>query len=107
MNRYRLEVLTSVDALRGMAAGWDDLWLRSNAPAPTSRAETAAQWIETFARVAPMHARGLRRFATSGRDDARRPQVRGPLELGTLAVNDWCDCGDLLLDPAANARRSG
>jgi CelD/BcsL family acetyltransferase involved in cellulose biosynthesis len=102
MAPYRLEVLTSLDALRALAADWDDLWLRSDAPAPTSRAETAAQWVETFspeARIcAPVVFDGLQPLAAMlvvGR------RVRGPLELGTLAINDWCDCGDLLLDPAA------
>ncbi|HEY5315904.1 MAG TPA: GNAT family N-acetyltransferase, partial [Pirellulales bacterium] len=94
--------LTSLDALRGLAAAWDELWLRSDAPAPTCRAETAAQWVETFAPGArlciPVVLDGPRPVAAmllAGR------RLRGPLELGMLAINDWCDCGDLLLDPAA------
>lgn len=107
MARYRLEVLTSVKALRQIAVGWDNLWLRSDAPAPTSRAETAAGWIETFAPKA--------RLCIPVVFDASRPvaamtvigrRVRGPLELGTLAVNQWCDCGDLLLDPQSRAEEA-
>jgi CelD/BcsL family acetyltransferase involved in cellulose biosynthesis len=102
MARYRLEVLTSLDALRALAADWDALWLRSDAPAPTSRAETVAQWVEAFAPQARLcipvvldDSQPVAAMLFAGR------KIGGPLELGTLAINDWCDCGDLLLDPAA------
>jgi CelD/BcsL family acetyltransferase involved in cellulose biosynthesis len=104
MAQYRLEVLTSLDELRAVSAGWDDLWLRSDAPAPTARAETVAQFMEAFASparlLAPVvfdGARPVAAIALVGR------KVRGPLELGTLPINAWCDCGDLLLDPNAAA----
>ncbi|HEX4149801.1 MAG TPA: GNAT family N-acetyltransferase [Pirellulales bacterium] len=102
MSHYRIEILTSLGELRAAAAHWDDLWLRSEAPAPTARAETVAQWIEAFAPQARWFA--LMVF------DGSRPvaamlltprKVRGRLELGSLPINAWCDCGDLLLDPAA------
>lgn len=107
MTRYRFEVLTSADALRATADAWDELWARSDSPAPTSRAETAAQWVDTFAPQArvlgPMVFDRDRPVAAMLLVGRRGP---GLLESGSLAINDWSDCGDFLLDPSADREQA-
>ncbi len=103
MNTFTAEYLSSTTALRASAAAWDDLWLRSQATLPTSRAELVAQWIDQFAPRSSVQAIVVRQ---RGEMVAALPLfASGPLGLktmGRLPGNAWSPAGELLLDPAAD-----
>jgi CelD/BcsL family acetyltransferase involved in cellulose biosynthesis len=104
MVRQRIIHLTNIDDLRSASSAWDDLWWRSDVSLPTARAELLAQWLERFARPGDFHA-----FAVEedGRWTAALPlisrRLAGVLPVGALPSNPWSPCGELLLDPAADA----
>ncbi|MCC6126154.1 MAG: GNAT family N-acetyltransferase [Pirellulales bacterium] len=104
MNRYKIHHLTNVFELRLAAAPWDDLWWRSDVTLPTMRAELLAQWLEQFAAAKDFHALAVEE---NGRWLAALPLVSRRLAkilpAGTLTSNPWLPCGDLLLDPQADA----
>lgn len=90
--------------LRAAAAAWDDLWQRSDVCLPLARAETVAQWVETFARPAGTGAAELRAIAV-----ARGARLVAALPLLAqssawtarpvgLPSNSWGLCGELLVD---------
>lgn len=98
--KYVLRSLTSVPALRAVAAAWDDLWRRCPRSAPVAQAELVAQWVEHFAPSARFQALIIEQ---GGQFVAALPLVgrklRGPLTVGAMPSNDWSDAGDLLVDP--------
>lgn len=96
--------------LRAAAAAWNDLWQRSEVCLPLARAETVAQWVETFARPAGAGAAELRAIAV-----ARGARLVAALPLLAqrsawtarplgLPANSWGLCGELLVDPSAGCR---
>jgi CelD/BcsL family acetyltransferase involved in cellulose biosynthesis len=93
--------IESLDALRAMAAAWDDLWRRSEATLPSLRADMLAQWVEQFAQPDDFHAVAIE---ADGRLAAAMPLVRrriaGVIEAGAMPCNEWSASGDLLLDPS-------
>ncbi|TWT76313.1 hypothetical protein CA13_68060 [Planctomycetes bacterium CA13] len=95
--------LTGLSELRSCAGDWDDLWSRSVASSPTCRAEVLACWVERFASDGEFRALVVE---DQGRLLAALPLVPkrlGPLLIaGDLPVNDWSQCGDLLLDEATD-----
>lgn len=95
--------LRSIAELRAAAPRWDALWHRSDVTVPTARAETIAQWLERFAPAAPFHGLAVEQ---NGNFVAALPLVaRDPrfCRVGGLPANAWGLCGDLLLDPEADA----
>ncbi len=90
--------LESMAELRAAAVGWDELWQRSDAALPTSRAELVAQWVEHFA----PHSRSAMIVVRDGaRPVAALPlTVGGPagFSVGRLPGNAWTTAGELLLD---------
>jgi CelD/BcsL family acetyltransferase involved in cellulose biosynthesis len=100
----RIVQLDTLDALRGFAAAWDDLWWRSDATLPTARAETVAQWIEHFAPRAAFRALAV---VDQGQWVAALPligrRLKGWIPAGQLPNNEWAASGELLLDPHCDA----
>ncbi len=102
MSALTCERLESTAALRDRAAQWDDLWLRSDATLPTSRAELVAQWIEHFA---PRSRAGAIVVRRGNQMIAALPLfATGPkrFSLGRMPGNAWSPAGELLLDPLAD-----
>ena len=101
---FRLEVLESADALRGVAEDWDDLWRRSDVTMPTLCAEPAASWIETFARGRQARILTVRQ---GGRLVGALPiigrKLRRTVPVGDVPLNQWSANGDLLIDEKADA----
>lgn len=104
VNRPRLVHLASIADLRAAAAAWDDLWQRSEVTMPTARAETLAQWLDQFAPQADFRALVVE---DRGQWIAALPLVHRKLgrivDAGVLPSNEWSLCGELLLDPGAEA----
>jgi len=104
VNQLQLTTIESVSELRAQAAGWDDLWWRSEAYLPTLRAEPLAQWLERFAPQARFLALTV---SDEGRLLAALPLVEtvkaGFLRVAALPGNCWSSSGDLLLDAEADA----
>ncbi len=103
MGQLRLVMIDSLASWRAQADGWDDLWSRSDVAVPTARAELIAQWLEEFAPGRPFCAfivadgqaflAGVILVAT---------RVKRLLEVGSMLTNEWCTCGDLLVDPQSD-----
>jgi CelD/BcsL family acetyltransferase involved in cellulose biosynthesis len=96
------EYLESTAALRFHAGEWDDLWLRSEATLPTSRADLVAQWIEQFAPRGRVRTIVVRQ---AGQMVAALPLFTaraGSLSIGRLPGNAWSPAGELLVDPEAD-----
>ncbi len=95
----QLICLSHPDELRARADAWDELWLRSPTTSSTCRAETMAYWVERFAPGAEFRVLAVER---DGRMLAALPlvarRVGRLLTAGGVPVNDWSQCGDLLLD---------
>ena len=104
MSTLRAVHLNSVADLRANAAAWDDLWWRSDVALPIVRAELVAQWVEQFRPQNGFHALAIE---DDGQWIAALPlvgrRVGGLIPAGGLTCNPWSPCGDLLLDPAADA----
>ena len=98
-----LVILDSPQAIRAVAAEWDDLWRRSDCALPVARAELTAQWLENFAartRVACLVVRkGEQLVAALPLAGGRWKKL---LAVGRLPSNAWAWAGDLLVDPAAD-----
>jgi CelD/BcsL family acetyltransferase involved in cellulose biosynthesis len=96
--------LNSIEELRSNAAAWDDLWWRSDAKLPTSRAELLAQWVEQFAPretfKALVVADGQRWVAALPLVSRRLAKL---LPIGTMPCNPWSSGGELLLDSSTDA----
>jgi CelD/BcsL family acetyltransferase involved in cellulose biosynthesis len=106
MSDLRVRVLDSTGALRSAAGPWDDLWQRSDAASPAGRAGLVALWIEHYmprttvqALVVEQDGQFLAALPLVGR------RLKGILQVGSLPVNAWTGCGDLLLDPAVDSGR--
>lgn len=95
--------------LRAAAAAWDDLWQRSDVCLPLARAETIAQWVETFGNAGSTGTGNLRAIAV-----AKGARLVAALPLLTqrsawkarplgLPSNDWGLCGELLVDRSAES----
>jgi CelD/BcsL family acetyltransferase involved in cellulose biosynthesis len=101
---YRLIEIASIDQLRAAAASWDDLWRRSDATLPTLRAELVAQWLEHFA---PQNDFRALVVENQGQAVAALPlfgrKLAGLVPAVGMPSNEWSSCGDLLLDPTADA----
>jgi hypothetical protein len=104
VNKLHCLHLASVEELRSAALAWDDLWWRSDVALPTVRAELLAQWLEHFKPHGGFHALVV---ADGPRWVAALPlvpcRVGWLIPAGGLPTNPWSPCGELLLDPAANA----
>ena len=107
MATSQLIIFDSPQAIRNVAAPWDDLWRRSDRALPVAWAELTAQWLETFAprsRIACLAVRD------GGQLVAVLPLVGGRLKrilpVGRLPTNPWSWAGDLLVDRAANQERA-
>ncbi len=100
---FRIEVLQSIDALRAVAADWDDLWRRSDVTMPTACAEPTALWLEQFAAQRRMHLLTVRQ---GNRLVGALPLVGRKLgrllPVGDLSLNPWSPNGELLLDQTAD-----
>ncbi len=96
--------LVSAAELRDAATRWDDLWQRSDVELPTLRAELLAQWLERFQPHGGFHAMVI---ADDQQWIAALPlvsqRVGWLIPSGGLPSNPWSLCGELLLDPAADA----
>jgi CelD/BcsL family acetyltransferase involved in cellulose biosynthesis len=106
MSDLRIHVLDSTAALQAAAGPWDDLWQRSDAASPTSRAELIALWIDHYLPRATVRALVVEQ---AGRFLAALPLVgrrlKGIVRVGSLPVNTWTGCGDLLIDPTVDSDR--
>lgn len=104
VGRFTLRHIESLAELRAHAAAWDDLFARSGATLPTSRAELIAQWCETFAPGRPFGAVVIEHY---GQWVAALPWIEKRL-LGTrmavLPGCSWSTAGELLLDPDCDSR---
>ena len=104
MSDLRCLHLTSVEELRAAASAWDDLWWQSDVALPTVRAELLAQWVEQFKPRARFHALVV---ADRQRWVAALPlvscRVGWVIPAGGLPSNPWSPCGELLLNPTADA----
>jgi CelD/BcsL family acetyltransferase involved in cellulose biosynthesis len=104
MSAMRLVEIGSLEGWREYATAWDDLWQRSAVRVPTVRSEICTHWAERFARGQPVHAWVVAEgdhFLAGLLVGARR--IKRIIEVGATLTNEWCTCGDLLLDPAAPA----
>jgi CelD/BcsL family acetyltransferase involved in cellulose biosynthesis len=103
----KLVCWSDLDELRDRADAWDDLWLRSPTTSSTCRAELMACWVERFAPGTEFCALAVER---DGRMLAALPLVTRRvgrfLTAGGLPVNDWSQCGDLLLDESIESDES-
>jgi CelD/BcsL family acetyltransferase involved in cellulose biosynthesis len=104
VSRLRLVRIESLSSWRAQAGAWDDLWSRSAVAVPTARAELIAQWLEEFAPGRPFCA-----FVVAN-DEAFlagvilvSTRIKHLVDVGSTLSNDWCTCGDLLLDPQSDA----
>ena len=99
MNRLALQHISSVGALRAVAAKWDDLWRRSEVTTPTARAELVAQSIEQFAPYKDFHAIAVK---NDGRWVAVLPligtRIKRFLTAGIMCGSTWTPGGAFLLD---------
>jgi CelD/BcsL family acetyltransferase involved in cellulose biosynthesis len=98
--------IESVSELRKQALAWDDLWRRSESALPTHRAELVAQWVEHYAKNAPLVILAIEH---EGQLVAGLPLVgrrKCGIPLGGLTANCWSDSGTLLLDPAYDGREA-
>ncbi|TWU40807.1 GNAT family N-acetyltransferase [Novipirellula artificiosorum] len=99
--------LSGLASLREHAVAWDDLWSRSVTASPTCRAELMVLWVERFALNSEFRALVVQR---QGRWVAALPLVSRRLSrIGAAAglpVNDWSQCGDLLLDESADVEET-
>ena len=97
--------LTSVEQLRAAAADWDDLWWRSETALPTARAETL--WPNGSSNSGRGPASTCWSVADERQWIAALPlvscRVGWLIPAGGLPSNPWTPCGELLLDPAADA----
>lgn len=104
MANGQLICLSQLDELRARTDAWDDLWLRSPTTSSTCRAETVACWVKRFAPGTEFRALAVER---GGRLLAALPLVTRRvgrfLTAGGLPVNDWSQCGDLLLDESIDS----
>lgn len=102
MAAYNIIHVESSEALRDVAASWNDLWLRSGVTLPTARASLVAHWVQTLATEQRFHGLAIE---SDGRFLAAIPLVesrlRGLVKVGRLPCNEWSWAGDLLLDPEA------
>ena len=107
MTRYRFEILTSLGELRrrpriGTTCGCA---AKRQPPPPGPKPwPNGSRLCAAGQALHPIVFDGSRPVAAimlAGR------KIRGPLELGSLPINDWSDCGDLLLDPAARRGSGG
>lgn len=95
-----LRQIDSVDALRAVAPGWDDLWQRSDQSSALFRAEMVAQWLAQFARQTPPQILTVQRDGVLLAALPLCPRRAGRLlPVADLTMNDWSPNGDLLLDP--------
>jgi CelD/BcsL family acetyltransferase involved in cellulose biosynthesis len=96
--------ITSVEQLREFAPAWDDLWWHSDVTLPTVRAELVAQWGEQFKPREQFHALVV---ADGPQWIAALPlvscRVGWLVPAGGLPSNPWSPCGELLLNPTADA----
>jgi hypothetical protein len=104
VNELKCFQITSIDELRASAPAWDDLWWRSDVEMPLTRAELLAQWLEQFRPTAAFRALVV---ADGQRWIAALPlvacRVGRVIPAGAMPCNPWASCGDVLLDPAADA----
>ena len=95
-----LRQLDCLDELLDRAGAWDDLWQRSEVRAPSARAFCIGNWLRHFA---PKSALRVLIIEQDGQMVAALPLVerrlRKLLHVGSLPVNEWSHCGDLLIDP--------
>jgi CelD/BcsL family acetyltransferase involved in cellulose biosynthesis len=95
-----LRQLDCLDELLDRADAWDDLWQRSEVRSPSARAICIANWVRHFA---PRAAFRVLAVEQDGRLVGSLPLVarrrKKLLRVGSLPVNDWGHCGDLLIDP--------
>jgi CelD/BcsL family acetyltransferase involved in cellulose biosynthesis len=92
----------SVAELRRFEAAWDDLWLRSQATLPTSRAALVALWCDHFQKDRPFAAVAVEH---DGQLVAALPLVQRKHKrcwVTSLPANQWTPGGDLLLEPSAD-----
>jgi CelD/BcsL family acetyltransferase involved in cellulose biosynthesis len=104
VNDLRCTQITSIDQLRAAAPDWDDLWWRSAVETPLARAELLAQWLDFFRPKAAFRALlvadGQRWIAALPLVSTRVGRL---IPAGEMPCNPWACCGELLLDPAADA----
>jgi hypothetical protein len=83
---------------------WDELWSRSATNSPLARPALVAHWADHFSRRTLLRAIEIRR---DGNLMAVLPLIGKRyaklFPLGCLPSNAWASCGDLLLDPTADA----
>jgi CelD/BcsL family acetyltransferase involved in cellulose biosynthesis len=95
-----LHIIDDLKDLACSADAWNSLWQRSDAAAPSSRAEQLALWFEKFAPNARFSALMVE---DAGRLVAALPLVRRRvkkvLSVGALPSCEWTSGGDLLVDP--------
>lgn len=102
MARLSVRRLESVAELRRHASAWDDLWRRSEATLPTSRAALVALWCDHFLAGRPFAALVVEQDGQLvGALPLMQQRMRG-LSVTSLPANQWSPGGDLLLDPAAD-----
>lgn len=102
MARLTVRRLDSVAELRHQATAWDDVWRRSQATLPTSRASLVALWCEHFLAGRPFAALVVeqdRQLVAAL--PLMRQRMKG-LSVASLPANQWSPGGDFLLDPAAD-----
>jgi hypothetical protein len=95
--------LESLDQLLARAEVWNELWLRSASTSPMCRAETINCWSRQFAPSVPFRA-----LVVQQREHmvAALPLVGRTVgrvfSAGGLPTNNWCQCGELLIDESVD-----
>lgn len=95
-----VEIWNSVDQLRANATAWDDLWQRSTATSPATRAEPLAVWFDHFSRADALRAIVVRDHA--GIVAALPVMVAHRwrfIPVARLPKNAWSSAGELMVDP--------
>ena len=104
LSGLRLVHFDHPDKLAGHAVAWDDLWLRSEGTSPARRAALVEMWVRQFAPQSAFHGLAIE---DQGQLVATLPLVSKRLgkmiDVGGMPTGVWCACGDLLLDPSADA----
>ncbi|MBS0209491.1 MAG: GNAT family N-acetyltransferase [Planctomycetes bacterium] len=105
MPSYQLAIRCAADELRDSAADWDDLWQRSEVALPLTRAELVAMWAEHFAAGG---VQGLMAYDGPWAVAALPIALNRKLGVGLAGLpnHPQFTAGDLMLDPAADARQA-
>lgn len=102
--KYSVEIIDSSQDLQRCAAAWDDLWQRSGATYPCSRAALILHWLRQFGRGQAFRAILVRQGTDLvGALPLVGSQLARIFSIGRLPVNAWSPSGDLLLDESRNA----